>query len=225
MAGGRGQRLSPLTDNKPKPLLNVGEKAIIEYNLDRLCFFGIDDFWISINYLGEQIVAKIGNGESRNVNISYVNEDIPQGTIGSVSKIKNLKHDYVLVTNSDILTNLDYEDFFVEFLKSNADMAIVTIPYNVKIPYAVLETNNGQIINFKEKPTFTYYSNGGIYLIKKSILSKIPDNTFYNATDLMENLINSGNKIFSYPFIGYWLDMGNHEDFEKANKDVKNIKF
>jgi dTDP-glucose pyrophosphorylase len=225
MAGGRGLRLSPLTDKKPKPLLNVGEKTIIEYNLDRLCFFGIHDFWISINYLGEQIVAKIGNGENRNVKISYVTENFPQGTIGSVSKIKNLKHDYVLITNSDILTNLDYEDFFVEFLKSNADMAVVTIPYDVKIPYAVLETDNGQIINFKEKPTFTYYSNGGIYLIKKSLLSKIPENTFYNATDLMENLITSGSKIFSYPFIGYWLDMGNHGDYEKANKDVKNIKF
>lgn len=225
MAGGRGQRLSPLTDTTPKPLLKVGEKAILEHNLDRLCFFGIDDFWITINYLGSQIIQKIGNGDDRNIKIQYVQEDKPLGTIGAVSYINNFQHEYILITNSDILTNLNYEDFFVEFLDSKADMAVVTIPYNVKIPYAVLETNNGQVINFKEKPTYTYYSNGGIYLVKKSILNKIPYNIFYNTTDLMETLIQSGNKIFSYPFIGYWLDIGSHEDYIKANIEVKSIKF
>jgi dTDP-glucose pyrophosphorylase len=225
MAGGRGQRLSPLTDTTPKPLLKVGEKAILEHNLDRLCFFGIDDFWVTINYLGSQIIKKIGNGDDRNIKIKYVQEDKPLGTIGAVSYINNFKHEYILITNSDILTNLNYEDFFVQFLDSKADMAVVTIPYNVKIPYAVLETNNGQVINFKEKPTYTYYSNGGIYLVKKSILNKIPYNIFYNTTDLMETLIQSGNKIFSYPFIGYWLDIGSHEDYIKANIEVKSIKF
>jgi NDP-sugar pyrophosphorylase family protein len=225
MAGGRGQRLSPLTDKTPKPLLKVGEKSIIEHNLDRLCFFGIDDYWISINYLGNQIENKIGTGENRNVKINYVNEDMPLGTIGAISKIKKFNHEYVLVTNSDILTNLDYENFFIEFLKSNADMGVVTIPYYVKVPYAVLETKNGLIKNFKEKPTYTYYSNGGIYLFKKEVLELIPENTFYNTTDLMEFLIKSRRKIYSYPFIGYWLDMGNHEDYIKANQEIKNIKF
>ncbi len=225
MAGGRGQRLSPLTDKTPKPLLKVGEKAIIEHNLDRLSFFGIDDFWISINYLGDQIIEKLGKGENRNITIEYVKEEKPLGTIGAISNISKFNHDYVLVTNSDILTNLDYEDFFIEFLKSSADMGVVTIPYNVKVPYAVLETKNGLILNFKEKPTYTYYSNGGIYLFKKSVLDLIPTNAFYNATDLMEVLIDKNYKVFSYPFIGYWLDMGNHEDFNKANMEVKNIKF
>jgi dTDP-glucose pyrophosphorylase len=225
MAGGRGQRLSPLTDKTPKPLLKVGEKSIIEHNLDRLCFFGIDDYWISINYLGNQIENKIGTGDNRNVKINYVNEDMPLGTIGAISKIKKFNHEYVLVTNSDILTNLDYENFFIEFLKSNADMGVVTIPYYVKVPYAVLETKNGLIKNFKEKPTYTYYSNGGIYLFKKEVLELIPENTFYNTTDLMEFLIKSRRKIYSYPFIGYWLDMGNHEDYIKANQEIKNIKF
>jgi dTDP-glucose pyrophosphorylase len=225
MAGGRGQRLSPLTDTTPKPLLKVGEKSIIEHNLDRLCFFGVDDIWISINYLGSQIVDKLGKGDNRNITINYVNEDKPLGTIGSISNISKFNHDYVLVTNSDILTNLDYEDFFIEFMKSNAEMGVVTIPYNVKIPYAVVETKDGLISTFKEKPTYTYYSNGGIYLFKKSVFELIPNNTFYNVTDLMENLINKNYKVFSYPFIGYWLDMGSHEDYIKANMEVKNIKF
>jgi hypothetical protein len=225
MAGGRGNRLIPLTDKTPKPLLKVGNKPVIEHNLDRLTLFGIDDIWISVNYLGDQIQNYLGNGEDKNINISYVWEDNPLGTIGSVSKIQNFQHDYVLISNSDLLTNLDYEHFFLEFLKQDADMGVVTIPYKVSIPYAVLETNNGNIINFKEKPTYTYYSNGGIYLVKRSVLSRIPKDKFFNATDLLEVLILEGKKVFSYPLLGYWLDIGCHEDFEKAQRDIKNIKF
>ena len=225
MAGGRGQRLIPLTNNTPKPLLEVGEKSIIEHNLDRLCFFGIDNFWISINYLGNKIVDKLGKGYNRNITINYLNEDQPLGTIGSISKIREFNHDYVLVTNSDILTNLDYEDFFIEFIKSGADMGVVSIPYKVEIPYAVLEIKDKLITNLKEKPTYTYYSNAGIYLFRKSVLKLIPKNTYYDATDFMQNLINKDYKIFSYAFAGYWLDIGRHEDFVKANNEINSINF
>lgn len=225
MAGGKGQRLLPLTEKVPKPLLTVGNKPIIEHNIDRLAIYGIDDFWISVNYLGEQIENYFGDGDERNICIEYVKEDKPLGTIGAVSKIEKFHHDYVLLTNSDILTNLDYEHFFLEFLKEDADMAVVTIPYQVNIPYAVLETSNGHVVNFKEKPTYTYYSNGGIYLLKKSVLDLLPKNEHFNATDLMEELIANGKKVFSYPLMGYWLDIGNHEDYQKAQTDILNIKF
>ncbi len=225
MAGGRGSRLSPLTDSTPKPLLKIGNESIIELNIKRLTSFGIDDFWITLNYLGDQIQRHLGTGERQNIHIQYVTENIPMGTIGAVSQINNLKHEHVLVTNSDILTNLDYEDFYLAFLKSGADMAVVTIPYKVDIPYAVLETSNGHILNLKEKPSYTYYSNGGIYLMKKSMLNNIPKNTFYNTTDLIEDILKSGNKVFSYPLNGYWLDIGKHEDYEKAQKDIHNLKF
>jgi dTDP-glucose pyrophosphorylase len=225
MAGGRGQRLRPLTDTTPKPLLKVGDKPIMEHNVDRLALYGIDDFWVSVKYLGEQIESYFGDGGDRNVNIQYVWEDEPLGTIGAVSKINNFLHDYVLITNSDVLTNLDYEHFFLDFLKQGADFSVVTIPYHVDIPYAVLETDNGVIHNFKEKPTYTYYSNGGIYLMKKEILKHIPSNSFFNTTDLMELIIKEKYKVVSYPLVGYWLDVGKHEDFEKAQKDIKQIKF
>lgn len=225
MAGGRGQRLQPLTDTIPKPLLKVGNKAIMEHNLDRLALFGIDDFWVSVKYLGEQIENYFGKGEDKNVKIEYVWENVPLGTIGAVSKIKNFEHDYILITNSDLLTNIDYEQFFLEFIRQDADLAVLTIPYQVNIPYAVLETNNGSVKSFKEKPTYTYYSNGGIYLIKKKMLDFIPEDTFFNATDLMEELINKKLKVISFPFSGYWLDVGKHEDFEKAHIDIHNIKF
>lgn len=225
MAGGKGTRLRPLTNNTPKPLLKVGGKPIIEHNIERLSLFGMDDFWITVNYLGEQIQQYLGNGNQKNLNINYVWEDEPLGTIGSVSKIETFIHDYVLVTNSDILTNLDYEDFFLRFIEHNADFAVVTIPYKVDVPYAVLETSNGHVMNFKEKPTYTYYSNGGIYLMKREVTEGIPKNSFYNTTDLMEELISSGKKVLSYPLSGYWLDIGKPEDFEKAQEDIKTINF
>lgn len=225
MAGGRGQRLRPLTDSVPKPLLKVGNKAIMEHNLDRLTLFGIDDFWVSVKYLGEQIENHFGSGKEKNIKIEYVWEDEPLGTIGAISKINNFKHDYVLVTNSDLLTNIDYEQFFLDFISQDADLAVLTIPYQVNIPYAVLETNDGTVKSFKEKPTYTYYSNGGIYLMKKEMLDFIPKATFFNATDLMEELIRNNLKVISFPFSGYWLDVGKHEDFEKAHIDIHNIKF
>lgn len=225
MAGGRGQRLQPLTDTVPKPLLLVGDKPIMEHNLYRLSMFGIDDFWISVKYLGEQIENYFGDGKQKNINIEYVWEDEKLGTIGAASKINNFKHDYVLVTNSDLLTNIDYEQFFLEFINKGADLAVLTIPYQVAIPYAVLETDKGRVKSFKEKPTYTYFSNGGIYLMKKEMIQLIPKNRFYNATDLMEDLIQLDKKIISFPFSGYWLDVGKHEDYEKAQTDISNVKF
>lgn len=225
MAGGRGQRLQPLTDTTPKPLLKVGGKAIMEHNVDRLALYGIDDFWFSVKYLGEQIEDHFGNGKDRNISIDYVWEHEPLGTIGAVSKITNFSHDYILVTNSDLLTNLDYEHFYLDFLIQDADFAVVTIPYQVSVPYAVLETSKGHVMSFKEKPTYTYYSNGGIYLMKKEMLKYLPKNTHFNATDLMEKLISEKKKVISYPLLGYWLDIGKHEDFKKAQEDIKQIKF
>ena len=225
MAGGEGQRLRPLTISTPKPLLKVGDKAIMEHNLDRLALFGIDDFWVSIKYLGAQIETYFGDGSSKNVHIQYVSEDTPLGTIGAVAQIQNFQHDYILVTNSDLLTNIDYEQFFLEFIKQDADLAVLTIPYQVAVPYAVLETQEGKVKSFKEKPTYTFYSNGGIYLLKKSMLEHIPLNSFFNATDLMETLIQKDLNVISFPFSGYWLDVGKHEDFEKAHIDIHNIKF
>ncbi len=225
MAGGRGERLKPLTDTIPKPLLPVGGKSIIKHNIDRLLSFGIDDFWISIRYLGEQIEESVGDGSTENVKINYIHEDLPLGTIGSVSKISKFEHDYVLVTNSDILTNLDYEQFFLDFIDSKADFSVATIPYNVNVPYAILETENKSIVSFREKPTYTYFANAGIYLMKKEVINEIPFNKQYNATDLLDYLIKNNFNVRSFPLRGYWLDIGKHDDYNKAQEDINYIKF
>lgn len=223
MAGGRGSRLRPLTDTVPKPLLKIGDKAIIDHNLDRLTAFGIDDFHISVRYLGEQLEAHYARRNLQGIEMSFVWEEEPLGTLGAASHIKDFHHDYVLITNSDILTTLDYEDFFLDFLEKEGDMAVATIPYQVNVPYAVMETDQHRVLSFREKPTYTYFSNGGIYIVKKELLRQIPANQFYNATDLMEQLIADGGSLISYPIRQYWLDIGKPEDFEKAQKDIKHL--
>lgn len=225
MAGGRGERLKPLTDTVPKPLLHVGDKPIIEHNIDRLKSYGLDDMWISVRYLRDSIKEYFGNGNNKSIHIKYIEENEPLGTIGSLSIVEDLIHDHILVMNSDLLTNINFEDFFLFYQKYDADIAVACVPYNVRIPYAVMETEGNYVKKLREKPTYTHYSNAGIYIIKKEILNLIPRNSFFNATDLMENVIDSGGKVVSYPLVGYWLDIGRHEDFEKAQEDIKHIEF
>jgi dTDP-glucose pyrophosphorylase len=225
MAGGRGERLRPLTDRTPKPLLKIGDKPIIEYNIDQLIGYGVDDIWISVRYLGEQIEDYFKNGNHKGVNIRYLRESEPMGTIGAASEAQIISHDYVLVMNADILTNINFEDFFLDFISKDVMLSVVTIPYYVSIPYAVLQTSNEHVISFQEKPVYTYFSNGGIYLMKKECLKLIPPNSFFNTTDLMELLIASDQKVASYPMRNYWLDIGKHEDYKKAQEDIKHIKF
>lgn len=223
MAGGRGSRLRPMTDTVPKPLLKVGDKTIIDHNIDRLRAFGIDDFHISVRYLGEQLEDHYRSKGLTGAKFNFVWEKEALGTLGAASLIKEFHHDFVLVTNSDLLTTLDYEDFFLHFLEKNADMAVASIPYQVEVPYAVLEMNTDRVVSFKEKPTYTYHSNAGIYIVKRELLEAIPTNQFYNATDFMEKIIDEGGKLITYPIRQYWLDIGKPEDFAKAQEDVKHI--
>ena len=225
MAGGKGERLRPLTINTPKPLLLVGEKPIIEHNVDRLIEFGVDNIYISINYLGHLIVDHFKDGSSKNVSIKYIEENKPLGTIGAVGLIQDFLHEHVLIMNSDLLTNINWEDFYISFIDADADMMIAAIPYQVQIPYAVLETNStSQITSLKEKPTYTYYSNAGIYLIKKEFFELIPENEPFNATHLVDMLISQEKKVFSYAILDYWLDIGRHDDYKKANEDIRHLK-
>ena len=225
MAGGEGKRLRPLTEKTPKPLLRVGPKPIIEHNVDRLYSYGVNNIYISINYLGDQLIDYFGDGSTRGLNIQYIREESSLGTIGSVSLVEDFPHEYVAVMNSDLLTNIDFEDFFKSFLSKNADMMVATIPYRVDIPYGVLETQNDFIVSFKEKPSYTFYSNAGIYIFKKAVLNSIPKRQFHNATDLMANLIADKANLMYYPILGYWLDIGQMEDYKKAQRDFEHITF
>lgn len=223
MAGGKGTRLRPLTKNTPKPLLKVGEKPIIEHNVDRLQSFGIKNITISVKYLGQQIIDFFGDGTSKELNIDYVKETNPLGTIGCLSLIPAFSNEYILVMNSDLLTTIDYNDMFKEFLSSNADMIVATTPYEVQIPYGVVETSGENVTSLVEKPTYTYYSNAGIYILKKQHVKLIPNDKLFNATDLMQSLFDLGKKVVHFPIVDYWLDIGKPHDYEKAQKDIKHL--
>ncbi len=223
MAGGKGERLMPLTKNTPKPLLQIGDKPIIQYNIDLIKRYGIQQIFITTNYLSEKMDEYLFKSNQRR--IQTVKEPKMLGTIGALSLLKNdIKKD-VLLMNSDLLTNIDLEAFYIHFINENADMAVACVPYNVEIPYGVMETNGLEIKSVKEKPTYTYYSNAGIYLIKKSLVENIPKLTKLDATSFIEQCISEGKKVITFPLLSYWLDIGKHDDFNKAQNEVNMISF
>lgn len=222
MAGGKGERLRPLTEKTPKPLLPVGDKAIIDHNVDRLIFYGIQHINVTVNYLKEQIEAHY-QVPRNGVQIQTVREPQYLGTIGSIKFVPQFYNDTVLLMNSDLFTNIDYEDFYLHFQHHEAEMSVAAVPYNVSIPYGVLDLDGRNIKGLLEKPKYDYYANAGIYLIKRSVLDEIPENTFFNATDLIEKLIAEGKKVIRYPLNGTWIDIGNPQEYQKAKDLVKHL--
>lgn len=222
MAGGKGERLRPLTETTPKPLLKVGNKAIIDYNIDNLISFGVSHINVTINYLGQQIKEYFKDPRD-GIKINCVREPQYLGTIGSIKFIDTFYNDTILLMNSDLFTNIDLEDFFLHFKQNNADMSVAAIPYSVSVPYGIFELEEYKIKGVKEKPTYNYYANSGIYLIKRKLLKLIPDGVFYNATDFMERLIREGFRVIRFPLVGYWIDIGKHEDYRKAQEFAKHL--
>ncbi len=222
MAGGKGERLRPLTEKTPKPLLPVGGKAIIDHNIDRLIANGVKHINVTVNYLGEQLEDhfSVPRGE---VQVHTVREPKFLGTIGSIKFVKEFHNDTVLVMNSDLFTNINYEDFFLHFKEHDAEMSVAAVPYTVSVPYGIFDLEGREIQGLIEKPTYNYYANAGIYLIKSRALDEIPDDTFFNATDLIEKLIAEGKKVIRFPLNGTWIDIGNPQEYQKANELVKHL--
>lgn len=223
MAGGKGERLRPLTLDTPKPLLKVAEKPIIDYNIDNLLNSGIEHINVTVNYLKEQIEEHFRE-PVRGIQIKTVREPQFLGTIGSIKFVKKWFNDTILLMNSDLFTNIDIEAFYNHFLEHDADMSVAGVPYNVNIPYGIFELKNTrEITGLSEKPSFHYYANAGIYLIKRELLDLIPDNQFFNATDFMEKLIVNNKKVIRFPITGYWIDIGKPDDFRNVQEFARNI--
>lgn len=222
MAGGKGERLRPLTEKTPKPLLPVGDKCIIDHNVDRLISYGVNYISVTVNYLKEQLEKHYA--EPRNgIKVNTFREPKYLGTIGSVKFVEKFYNDTVLVMNSDLFTNIDYEDFYLHFKQHDAEMSVAAVPYDVSIPYGILDLEGRDIKGLLEKPKYNYYANAGIYLIKRSALAEIPDETFFNATDLVEKLIAEKKKVIRYPLNGTWIDIGNPQEYQKAKDLVKHL--
>ena len=222
MAGGKGERLRPLTEKTPKPLLKVGEKCIIDHNIDRLISYGVKHISITVNYLKEQLEEHFSEPRGE-VQVQTVREPKFLGTIGSVRFVKDFYNDSVLVMNSDLFTNINYEDFYLHFKEHDAEMSVAAVPYTVSVPYGIFDLEGREIHGLIEKPTYNYYANAGIYLIKRSALDEIPDETFFNATDLIEKLISEGKKVIRFPLNGTWIDIGNPQEYQKANELIKHL--
>lgn len=222
MAGGKGERLRPLTLETPKPLLKVGDKCIIDHNIDRLISYGVKHISVTVNYLKEQIEEHFAEPRGE-VQVKTVREPKFLGTIGSVKFVENLYNDTLLVMNSDLFTNINYEDFFLHFQQHDAEMSLAAVPYDISIPYGILDLDGHDIHGLIEKPKFNYYANAGIYLIKRRALDEIPADTFFHATDLVEKLIAEKKKVVRYPLVGYWIDIGNPDEYYKACEMAKHI--
>lgn len=227
MAGGKGERLRPLTLETPKPLLLVDGKPIIDYNVENLEHFGISNINITVNYLAEQIENHFElKAKSSNSNYCCVKENKFLGTMGAVKFVKEWQNDTILLMNSDLFTNVNIESFYMDFVNSGADMCVAGVPYNVNIPYGIFQFDeNKNVIGVKEKPSYFYYANAGIYIFKKEIIDYIPENTMFHATDMIDLLLKNNRKIVEFPINGYWIDIGNPDDFAKVQEFAKSINF
>lgn len=217
MAGGKGERLRPLTLTTPKPLLEIGGKAIIDYNIEALARCGITDISVTVNYMAEKLEEHFSE-ERGGVRVKCVREDRPLGTIGSASLIEFPEEGDTLVMNSDLLTTVSFEDLYLHHRNAGADITIAAVPYNVSVPYAILTTDGGRVTSLEEKPSYAYYANAGIYIISNRLLRGLPKEQRTDATDLIEEAIASGLHVSFFPISGTWIDIGSPTDFAHARE-------
>lgn len=223
MAGGKGERLRPLTLETPKPLLKIGDKAIIDRNVDRLIEYGIRHISVTVNYLKEQLIDYYAKPKPLGVKVNCVAEQKFFGTIGALKLVKEFHNDTILVMNSDLLTDIDFEDFFLHFQEHGAMMSAAAIPYSISVPYGIFNLEGRNIKGVTEKPVYNYYANAGIYLIRKEALRYIPDDKVFNATDLIDALAADGQTVIRYPLTSLWIDIGTPQEYSKAKELIKHI--
>ncbi|MDE5586676.1 MAG: nucleotidyltransferase family protein [Muribaculaceae bacterium] len=217
MAGGRGERLRPLTIDTPKPLLKVGGKPIIDYNVESLMRYGVGDIYVTVNYLKEQIIGHFSNSKW-NGRVHCVEEPCRLGTIGSVALIDTLTQDHLIVMNSDLLTNIDFEKLWRHHVDSGAVLTMATVPYTVSVPFAILRTEGDRVIGLEEKPTFNHFANAGVYMIDRNVISDIKRGEYLDAPDFVESLIEKGLKVSHFAIEGTWIDIGSPDDYRYANE-------
>ncbi len=216
MAGGRGERLRPLTDSCPKPLLAPGGTPIIDRNINALRRCGIKDINVSVRYLAEQLESHFEGTE-----VKCIRETEPLGTLGACAQLPPSPLATTLVMNSDLLTNISFEDMYLLHLEQGNDITIATIPHTVSIPFAILTTQGDQVTGIEEKPTYTHYANAGIYLMKSDLLAAIPPHTRLDAPDFIEATLRAGGRVGHFPIRGYWLDIGTPTDYRQAESLLK----
>lgn len=220
MAGGKGERLRPLTLTTPKPLLEVGGKAVIDYNIEELNRNGIENIFVTVNYLKEQIIDHFKEPRFEG-KVKCVEEPCRLGTMGSLAYVDGLKEDNLIVMNSDLLTSIDFEKMYLQHIESGAAFTMGVIPYIVSIPFAIINTEGRNIKGLTEKPTYNHFANAGVYMMRRDMVKKIEKGKYLDAPDFVETLIAEGEKVEYFPIEGTWIDIGSPDDFRYAGELLK----
>ncbi len=223
MAGGKGQRLLPLTQNTPKPMLPVGGKPILETLIHRLQGHGFSRILLSINFHGEQIKAHFGDGRKYGVSIEYIEEKQKMGTAGSLGLIDHQLHEPILVMNGDILTNVNFENLLDFHIQAEAVATMCIREYGLEVPYGVVRLNKNNIIAIEEKPVQQFYVNAGIYVLNPDVLDYIPKGKAIDMTGVFEKLVLEQSLTVSFPIREFWMDIGKLEDYNRANHEYYKV--
>ncbi|HEY4245810.1 MAG TPA: nucleotidyltransferase family protein [Lacunisphaera sp.] len=219
MAGGFGKRLLPLTERVPKPMLPVGDRPLLELTIQQLRRSGIRDVSLTTHYLPESIVDHFGDGQEFGVRLNYLKEDNPMGTAGGLKRMKRPANPF-LVINGDILTGVPFREMLAYHRKHGAILTVGVRKYDVQVPFGVVECEDIYITRLQEKPSLGFFINAGTYLLEPSACDYIPDGRPFDMTDLIQKLLEAGRPVVSFPIMEYWLDVGRHEDYQKAQDDV-----
>lgn len=220
MAGGFGSRLQPLTHDTPKPMLKIGDRPLLERIIDQLRGAGINNVSVTTHFMPEKIQDHFGSGEGFGVEINYVNEETPLGTAGALRLLDERKFP-LLVMNGDILTNIDFRCMLDFHAEHEAAMTVAVRPYRVEIPYGVVQCSGAVVTGLEEKPTHHYFVNAGIYLLSETAFDHIGDQGRLDMTELLTRLIDADQVVASFPITEYWLDIGQHDDYERAQVDFQ----
>jgi len=218
MAGGKGTRLDPFTKILPKPLIPFGDKPIIEIIMDRFSDYGCNDFYLTVNYKGKMIQAYFDSNELA-YKVTYLWEDNPYGTAGSLKLAKNhIKTKHLFVSNCDILIKADYSDIYQFHLQNDNDITVIGSMQHFSIPYGVLEMKTGgSLASIIEKPEYDLFVNTGLYLIKKEVINQVPANVKYDFPELMLKIKNNNGKVGIYPVSQQsWIDIGQWQEYHNA---------
>ncbi len=223
MAGGLGSRLHPLTEGCPKPMLNIGNKPLLETILENFIEYGFCRFYISVNYMADVIKSYFGDGSSWGVDIQYLHEDHKLGTAGALSLVSEKLTDPLFVMNGDLLTKVNFSQLLDFHISHHAKGTMCVREYDFQVPYGVVQTQDHRILGIKEKPIEHFFVNAGIYVLEPEVLNLIPPNTYFDMPSLFESLINRRNETVVFPIREYWLDIGHMADFERANGEFSKI--
>ncbi|MEK7775444.1 MAG: sugar phosphate nucleotidyltransferase [Candidatus Zixiibacteriota bacterium] len=225
LAGGEGRRLFPLTASLPKPLVPVGDRPVIEYPLEQLVRCGIVKVHVAVNHLADQIRETLGDGSKYGVQLCYHEEALPLSTIGPLGLIENLPETF-FVMNGDVITNIDLRKVGASHQSSGAIMTVVVCPRTERIDFGVIETDETHTVSaFIEKPSYSYLVSSGIYCMSRRLLEVIPKGRRFGFDELVQSLQQRGERIHTYHFDGYWLDVGRPDDYERANREISDIRF